>query len=673
MTDQNNSGQEPQQGQPPKPPEQGQPPQQWQPPQQPQPGQPPQQPQQWQPPQGQPPQPYPAPQQYQQQPYDAGQVPPQYPGAPMPMYPNQQVQPQPLTPIEGKQHVHHSYIWLSSIRMAFFIFVIVFATSIGLIFDNEVVELAGRAFGSTALYGLLLLVLFVIGMGIAAGIYVLSYKNLYYELGDEEFNLYSGILSKKRVHIPYQRIQSVNQNASLFQRIFGVCTVNIDTAGGAANKAVMIPYLQNQEAERLRGELFARKQAILNQGEATKAQAAAQAQAAAVPGQNVLDMPANIMHDVRGVFGGAAVDTGAVTYEYGMSNKELIFTGLANSTAGILILVALIAGGASLVESLLQTAIGQMAYSEGIGIASRLFGNNLVVAAIVGSLGFVLFVWILSIAASCVSYGGFKARRRQSRIEVEHGLLQHRFQGVDIDRVQSVIIKQGVIRRMFGYCELSFGKIDALTPEEQQNSGLQKPGLVVHPFVKMNRVPEILAGLAPEFADVPVEQKALPKVSLRRGLIRRCILHGSGFWLAIGVTLAYAITKLSLSNEAAIQEILPYVDTVAYFFYAFCLVILIVEIVGTFMWFRGSSFAYNKNFMQITNGGYSRESVSFPRKKIQYGMVKTNPFQRYSKVATVMARTAAGVGGTSMRLLDVREDDAHQWLDWVKPHGNVVK
>lgn len=63
-------------------------------------------------------------------------------------------------------------------------------------------------------------------------------------------------------------------------------------------------------------------------------------------------------------------------------------------------------------------------------------------------IGIILVVWILSVIGSCIGYGGFRARRRESRIEVEYGLLQHTFQGVDIERVQAVVVTQSFIRRL---------------------------------------------------------------------------------------------------------------------------------------------------------------------------------------------------------------------------------
>ena len=143
---------------------------------------------------------------------------------------------------------------------------------------------------------------------------LVSYKHIWYEFGDEEFSFYSGVFNKKRVHVPYRRIQSVDQTASLLQRVFGVCTVQIDTAGGASNKAVSVPFLRKADAEALRADLFARKSAAVG----------APFREADAPSSfgNVLDAPAEVWDDVRGVFAGSEVDTGRISFQYGITNSE---------------------------------------------------------------------------------------------------------------------------------------------------------------------------------------------------------------------------------------------------------------------------------------------------------------------------------------------------------------
>lgn len=632
---------------------------------------------------------YPAP--YgQPQPY----APAPYPGQP---YSQQPLPQQPMPQEPPRHHVHHSYIWLGSIQAGAALFFVVlvsgFSGFVGALADGETIgddlPLLMLVIGAIVL-GLVLII------GLVALFQWLSYKHLYYIIGPEEFNLYSGIFNKKRVHVPYQRIQSVDQRASLLQRVFGVCTVSIDTAGGSNNKAVQVPYVQKSQAEQLRTELFARKQyaTAVQEGMAPQeaavavaaasgvvlpqAGAAGQAAVAGAAGQaphNVLDAPAEIWTDVRGVFGGSAVDTGKVTYEYGLTNKELLFTGLSNNTAFVLVILGILGGAAQFASQMAPVLTGMVDPLVGqfMLLSGQLFGGNLVAAGVALVLVIAAVMWLLSIVGSAISFGGFRACRRDNRIEVERGLLQHQFQGVSVDRVQSVIVKQSFIRRLLGYCELSLGKIDAAadSSDEQQKSLSQ--GLVVHPFVKMSRVPEILAGLVPEFAGVPVESTPVAPVALRRALIRRGIIQGTGLWLAVIIAIGQLCSNAFIVPDGDGVIALFYINTGAFIGYALCLVLFVLDLVGAVLWFRGSGFAYNEHFMQVSNGGFARETVSFPRKKIQFGYTKTNPFQRRARTATVSARTAAGIGGTTIRLIDVCEEDARSWLDWLKPRGNVVE
>lgn len=635
-----------------------------------------------------------------------------------------------------RHYVHHSYIWLGALRAAGVVIAAIAVSS----FSSLAGMLADRASGSGGWgFGV-----FVAGLSVAIGIVVVfalclayqwwSYRHLWYEIGDEEFSLYSGIFNKKRVHVPYQRVQSVDQRASLLQRVFGVCTVSIDTAGGASHTAVTVPYVRKDQAERLRMELYLRKRRILGldgapsaaapveaampaeaaapasvasapavgpavpagyvpvapaspAGPASPAPASAACSVASAPtapqpflasGQpgNVLDVGAEVWDDMRGVFAGDEVDMGTSSYEYGLTNKELALTGLSNNTGFVLAVVGVLASVFQVVGGVMDVAgdTAGVVANTALTMGSNLLGGNLVLFGIAACIVAVVVLWAVSVAGTCIQFGGFKARRRGSRIEVEHGLLQHRISGVDVDRVQSVVVKQGVIRRLLGYCELSLGKIDAVNSSQgDQSQGVSSQGLVIHPFVKLDRVPQILAGIIPEFADVPTDRTPLASVALRRGVIRRCILQGAGFWFAVLVAVAQVIANLVLHNaDPDGQAALGYLNIGACAAYAVCAIVFALEVVGAVLWARGSGFAYNRRFMQVTNGGMARETVSFPRRKMQFGYTATNPFQRRAHTATIAVRTAAGMGGTTVRLIDVCEDDAREWLEWVRPHVNAV-
>lgn len=616
---------------------------------------------------------------------------------------------------EPERHsVHHSYIWLGSLRAigAFLVAIVV-----GLAGSVPSILLEIRTVGASGLFGVLAVTGAVLGGIVLLGALVVvghvwGYRHLYYEIGEEEFSLYSGIFNKKRMHVPYQRVQSVNHTATVLQRLAGVCTVKVETAGGAANEGATVPYITNADAETLRLELFARKQAVLagrpipanvsaasvlaatRQGAAASAGSPAGASAAAIaqsgspaaapfdPGmlqadgaRNVLDGADEILQDVRGVWGGMEVDTGRVTYEHGLSNRELVLTGLTSGTSFALIVIGLV-GTLSQVAGFAFELFGSRASdaANAAFAASASLPIGTVIAGIVTFLAVVAVLWALSALGSCLTYGGFRARRRDSRIEVEHGLLSRKFHGVDVDRVQSVIIRQGLIRRIMGYCEVSLGKIDSVGQSgDDQEANALKTGLVVHPFVKMDRVPEILAGLVPEFADAPTETRPVARVALRRALIRRCTWAGSGLWIAVFTAVVQASLVFAMQQLPNVRaDVAPHLGVVNLVFavlYALAVLCIVLDAVGAVLWFRESSFAFNRHFMTITNGGFSRESVLLPRRKIQFGAVKSNPFQRAARVRTVLVTTAAGVG-TTLSLVDASQADAEAWLDWVRPGGN---
>ena len=629
----------------------------------------------------------------------APNVPPQVP-APAPMPPAAAA---PSTELP-RHHVHHSYIWLESVRTIFIIAVCVvvanFSTIIGLVAEEGMGAEAGFIM---AVAGIGTLVVILITFGIVAGLRVVGYKHLYFTVGPDEFTLCSGIFNKKQVHVPYQRVQSVDQRATLLQRLFGVCTVSIDTAGGAANKAVVVPYVTKAQAEWLRAELYNRKNALAAQAAVASGMAgAASATATGMAGAGD-PIPQSVGAGIAAMAQGAAtfagnvpspaaagnvldVGAGRVTYEYGLTNKELFLAGLSNTTSVGLIFAGLVVGVLQIVGFIFDVMGGA---ADGAVESALVFAGSQASAYLIGAVSagvivLVLVLWVLSAVGSCIGYGGFKARRRNNRIEVEYGLLQHTFQGIDIDRVQSVVVKQSFIRRLLGYCELSLGKIDAGTDEDSSNqkNTLANQGIIIHPFVKMNRVPEILAGLVPEFSDLPHEAKPVAKVALRRAVLRQSIWFGGGFWLAVFAVACMAglaalvggiesgAILLEEGDERLIGLLYTFGGGVLVILLVLAAILFIVDVVNAVLWARESSFAYNHRFMQVSNGGLSRETVSFPRQKIQFGCTKSNPLQRRAGTDTLLATTAAGSGGTTTTLIDASHADAMAWLDWLKPGGN---
>lgn len=589
-----------------------------------------------------------------------------------------------------KRRVHHAYIWLGGIRaglLSLLIIGISGAGALGELFDEGGFDLVSMGLSAGLLAGFAVFVV-VVFVGLGIGLRALAYKHLWYELDASELSVYSGILSKKRTHVPYQKIQSVDLKATLVKRVLGLCDVVVDTAGGAANKAVVIPYLSKQDAQTLQRELYTLKAEVAPAPEAPApgGQGASAANFAPPSGQplyagappvaesNVLDIGSQAWNEFGGVFASGPVDMEAPSYEYGLTNKEIVLAGMSNSSGVVGGIVGAAVSGIALVAPMLA-AVGTYvpdAYDSAAYFVTDAFMGgalgSLLPVALLAVVGIALVIWVIASLATCIQYGGFRARRRGTRIEVELGLLQHNSITLDVERVQSVVVKQSFVRRIFGYCELSLGKVNAAQPGNDSNSKAQSDsGCVIHPFVKLDRVDAILHGMVPEYADLPKEGHKVAPVALRRGIVRRCILFGGGFWLAVFAAAAQLAMHAAAGVAYIDGGIMFATDAVATVLYVLAFLILVADAAAAVLWFRDSRFALDRGMVSLTNGGLSKNTVSIPRTKVQFATAKANPLQRRARTATVVATTAAGIGGTSTSLIDVSADMADAWLAWAEP------
>ena len=606
----------------------------------------------------------------------------------------------PITyPTGQPNQVHHSYIWLGPLTATAAALLAVIGTNISAIIElHKFLVEAGMA--SALTYVAVAVVAFLLLYGIVTLVYVLAWRNMRYVFDETEFSLYSGIITKRQVHVPYARVQSVNHRAGLVQRIFGVCSVSIDTAGGSSNKAVRVPFVTLADAERIRADLFVRKAAVeancteqlvlvdpevqaqaigaqqvgifdtQAQREASPAsphqlaaERAAQQTRQTQPGAvqpNLLDDATQQVSAWRGAFGGTITGMEPVSFRAGLDNGQLLLTGLsAVGTEGVVVSLGLTG-----------VFIGALTAVAPVEPWMTGLGALVAFASLLGGL-------LIGLVAAILSYGNFEVRRRGSRVEVERGLLQRVFTGIDVERVQSVVIRQSFIRRCLGYCEVSLGRINSASSDksgQSNNQSLNQGGLVVHPFLKVDKAQDFLVQLLPEFAEMPevAQLQPLPDVALRRGLLRRGIWQNPLLWTSLGFAVVQVLSHVFLdvpTKDPATTQGLAVTDQMCFVLYAFGIAFTIASLVDGVLWKKGSGHVLSPRYLAVRNDGLHTDFTVVPRTKIQSGHTRTNPFQQRVGVTTLVATTAAGTKNTKTVLWDVTDQQGSTWIDWLKPKG----
>ena len=170
------------------------------------------------------------------------------------------------------KQLHPRAVWLffiSSLFRWFFIFLFFGVWLIGTLSEFS------ENIGIMSYVGWLLIIVFVL----IVLLYIwakLSYRFYRYELTENGFRKELGVITKKYVTIPYDRIQNVDIYRGILARLLGLSDLNIQTAGASAQVSRSgvfgasaegrLPALSFGDAEQLRDELIRRAKQSKNQG-----------------------------------------------------------------------------------------------------------------------------------------------------------------------------------------------------------------------------------------------------------------------------------------------------------------------------------------------------------------------------------------------------------------------
>lgn len=526
-------------------------------------------------------------------------------------------------------------------------------SGLGVAFGVSLVAIVRTVGGNVAkdLPGVIAIAIAIVALSVVSS--VISWRTRTWELTDAGIMLRSGLVTSRQLQVPYEHIHTVNMSSNLVERVLGLMTLDLDTgAASSEGEATRIRGLQAGIAEALREELFRRKAAVLaDQGlDARTADADASAEA-----------------DDEASPTAPAPSPDAC---YTLTTVQLVFAALteARVVAQAVAFLILIVQGINLLQESELVNLSDVAGDIAVLPVALLIGVAALLLALALIVGFAI-----SFVMSLIGYAGYRAERAAGRISVERGLLSRTSHTVALERIQSINIRQGLIRQLIGYAEVRASVVGAIGSSDETSTA---DGVVLHPFIRVTEVEAFLASIAPDFSAAETvktgrvcfdssseELEEIGLVRLPRAAARRLAFRTAMKFLALAVALAGVgvfLARVLLAGESWSMVRLA----VGALLVVMGVAVAARMILSAVLRYRDSRIGHDRTRLVMVVGGVKRRTEVVLRARLQHATASASPFQQRVQVATFMTRTAAA-GDLALR--DVSAADADALLAWIRP------
>jgi len=473
--------------------------------------------------------------------------------------------------------------------------------------------------------------LFIFSLGGAAILVVLiiyqvltwAFYTYRYEAG--YLHVKSGIIFKKERSIKRERVQTVNIRTGIVQRLLGLASLQVETAGGGEESELSLTAVTLEEAYKIKRSLerpedlssAEQAESVENDWSADESVAESDKNTAAASSKTFSGIAEEIAWRVAGTTTGAEnsdLEEGEI---YRIRIPELFLAGA--TSGGFLVLFSVIGVIFSQVIPFIPETFWDYLLEQ---VTSTAAGTVVLVV-----LFLLLLSWLISSVAYMVQYANFTLWRRGDRLQVSWGLIEQKQLALNLNRLQALVIHEGVLRQPFGRCSL-------LAEVAGGGSKEQNYVTLLFPLLRSGELSGFLTSILPEY-QLPSSMVSLPRRACRRYIFR-------------------AVVPMLL-------VIVP-LQWVPYGWLSFALFI------PAFFWglsrYHAGGTALNDRQLTFRFRFINRFRVLMLRNCVQSMQVSANPFQRWWKLRTVYASVLSSPAGKTFQVTDVDISEAERLWKW---------
>ena len=272
------------------------------------------------------------------------------------------------------------------------------------------------------------ILLVVLAIGAAA---LLRYWFFRFKLEEDRILIRQGFVKRTALDLPFDRVQGINVERSLVDRVLGLVTVRLDTAGTAAAEG-RLPAVNTELADWLRTRVDRGRRGKL-----------------AVDGEEALRSP--VGEEDAGAESSPEAPTGALAAATGkvlvsLTNTDMLRIGLADRKALVLAgaLAALAQAAEPFEDAILSVFDGLQTAVADLGTFSQATAVILVVLA-------GLFLLLLAVVVGAfLRHHNFTLWRQGTAFRSRGGLLTQKEVVVETAKIQQLTLSQNLVLRWFG-------------------------------------------------------------------------------------------------------------------------------------------------------------------------------------------------------------------------------
>ncbi|MFF4127490.1 PH domain-containing protein [Microbispora rosea] len=458
------------------------------------------------------------------------------------------------------------------------------------------------------------------GVGLMVVLGMLRWFTTTYRITPEHVQVRRGLLTRKVVTVPRDRVRTVDVTSHVLHRVLGLARVEVGTGTSERRREgrLKLDALSAAEAARLRVELLHRSPvAASTASTASTASAASAAEISVTP-------PAGSM---------PAAET-----ELARMRPEWVRFG--PFTMSGLVTVGVVAGFVSRLVSEGNVDLGRVGPIQETWRWFSAMSLLLEIATVV--LVLVVFVSVASTLGYVLAFGNFRlTRHAEGTLHVTRGLLTTRATTIEERRLRGVEVSEPLLLRAVRGARLS-----AVTTGLRAAQGAQRGGSLLLPPAPRAAAVSVARLVLPRVADAASDSSASGASPVTVGLTA----HGPAA-LRRRFTRAYGVHALVL---AALVALWLWAGLPSWTWLTAAALLPLTALLAADR-YRSLGHALTSGYLVTRWGSFSRRRVALECDGVIGWNVERSFFQRRAGLVTLTATTAAGKQGYQVRDVDLAE------------------